>query len=142
MILGINPYLILNGNGEEAVSFYENAFNTKTLILQRFGDMPGDENTNLSDEEKNRILHAHLKVGSTDLMISDTFTGLPYQIGDQTTLSILINDVETTKEVFGKLQDGGKVIISLHETFWSPLYGQVTDKFGVTWQVSTQSSQK
>jgi len=74
-------------------------------------------------------------------MIFETFTGLPYQIGDQTTLAILMNDVETTKDIFGKLQAGGKVIISLHETFWSPLYGQVTDKFGVTWQVSTQSAQ-
>lgn len=27
----------------------------------------------------------------------------------------------------------------LQETFWSPLYGQVTDKFGVTWQVSTHA---
>ncbi|MFE4100231.1 VOC family protein, partial [Priestia sp. YIM B13484] len=26
----------------------------------------------------------------------------------------------------------------LQETFWSPSYGQVTDKFGVTWQISTQ----
>ncbi|GLX70258.1 VOC family protein [Paenibacillus glycanilyticus] len=140
MIVGINPYLILNGDGQEAVAFYEHAFHTKALIVQRFGDMP-EENANLSDEEKNRIVHAHLKVGATDLMISDTFTGLPYQIGDQTTLSIFISDVETTREVFGKLQDGGKVIISLHQTFWSPLYGQVVDRFGVTWQVSTQAAQ-
>lgn len=48
MILGINPYLILNGNGQEAVSFYEHAFDTKTLALQRFGDMPGEEYSNLS----------------------------------------------------------------------------------------------
>jgi PhnB protein len=26
----------------------------------------------------------------------------------------------------------------LQETFWSPAYGQITDKFGIEWQVSTE----
>src|SRR6478752_2034243 len=107
MVLGIYPYLVMNGNGQEAVKFYE------------------------------RVLNAHLKVGDTDLMLSDTFPGQPYQIGSQVTIAITIGSVEKSKEVFEKLKEGGQIEMPLQETFWSPSYGQVTDKFGVTWQIST-----
>lgn len=141
MIVNIYPYLTMNGNGQEAIKFYENALNAKVLSVQTFGDMPDNHDSpQMSEETKNRVLNAHLKVGDTDLMISDTFPGPhedAYQLGSQVTIAITINDVETSKEVFGKLLEGGQEVMELQETFWSPLYGQVTDKFGVTWQVST-----
>ncbi|MDM5190319.1 VOC family protein [Bacillus sp. DX4.1] len=137
MILGINPYLVLNGNGQEAVKFYENALDAKVEIIQTFGEIPENPEYPISDEAKDRILHAHLKVGNTDLMISDTFPGQPYETGSQVTIAIRISDVEKAKEVFGKLQDGGQVVMPLQETFWSPSYGQVKDKFGIEWQIST-----
>lgn len=34
-------------------------------------------------------------------------------------------------------RDGGELIMHLQETPWSPAYGQVKDKFGITWQIST-----
>ncbi|MFB4321133.1 VOC family protein, partial [Priestia sp. BR_2] len=55
------------------------------------------------------------------------------------TLAITVSHADKSKEIFAKLQDGGEVMMPLQETFWSPLYGQVVDKFGVTWQVSTQA---
>lgn len=137
MILGINPYLVLNGNGQEAVKFYENALDAKVEIVQTFGEMPESTEFSIPVDAKDRLLHAHLKVGNTDLMISDIFPGQPYQIGSQVTVAIRINDIEKSREVFGKLQEGGQVVMPLQETFWSPLYGQVTDKFGVDWQIST-----
>jgi PhnB protein len=138
MILGINPYLTLNGNGQEAVKFYENAIDAKVLHIQTFGDMPPNpEFPPLPEEAKNQVLHAHLKVGETDLMISDTFPGQPFETGSQVSISITMSTVEKSKEVFEKLQDGGKVTMLLQKTFWSPAYGVVTDKFGVSWQVST-----
>ncbi|CAG9611945.1 hypothetical protein BACCIP111899_01117 [Bacillus rhizoplanae] len=137
MILGINPYLVTNGNGQEAVKFYENALDAKVEMLQTFGEMPENPEYPIPAEAKDRILHAHLKVGNTDLMISDTFPGQSHEIGSQLTIAIHIQDGEKSKEVFEKLQDGGQVVMPLQETFWSPLYGQVKDKFGVEWQVST-----
>ncbi|MFT9846977.1 VOC family protein [Aneurinibacillus sp. REN35] len=138
MILGINSYLVSDGKGQEAVTFYENALDAKVLALRTFGDMPENPEHPLPAEAKDRVLHAHLKVGNTDLMLSDLFPGQPHQIGSQVTIAININNVEKSREVFEKLQEDGQIIAPLHETFWSPLYGQVTDKFGVTWHISTQ----
>lgn len=134
MIKGIYPYVVTNGNGQEAVKFYQHAVDAKVLNVQTFADMPGD---NVPEDAKDRVLNAQLKVGDTDFMLSDTFPGNPYQLGSQVTIAITITDADKSKEVFDKLLEGGKVEMALQETFWSPAYGQVTDKFGVTWQVST-----
>ncbi|MFF2440286.1 VOC family protein [Priestia megaterium] len=138
MVLGINPYLVMNGNGQEAVKFYEKALDAKVIGVQTFGEMPGNPEFPTPIEAIDRVMNAHLKVGDNDLMLSDTFPGQPYQIGSQVTVAITIDSVEKSKEVFEKLKEGGQVEMPLQETFWSPSYGQVTDKFGVTWQISTQ----
>ncbi len=137
MILGMHPYLVLNGNGQEAIRFYENALDAKVLNVQKFGDMPGNPEAPTPDAVKELVLNAHLKVGDTDLMLSDTFPGQEYSIGTNVTIALMPNNIEKTKEVFEKLQDGGQVKLPLQPTFWSPLYGQVVDKFGVFWQIST-----
>ena len=38
------------------------------------------------------------------------------------------------------LSAGGRVIIPFEETFWSPGYGALVDKFGIPWMVNTFSS--
>ena len=52
-------------------------------------------------------------------------------------VAVLLNNPEKTKEVYDKLLDGGEVVMPLQETPWSPSFGQVKDKFGITWQIST-----
>ncbi|MXQ52901.1 VOC family protein [Shimazuella alba] len=137
MILGIHPYILTDGDGREAVEFYQEAIDAQVMQIQTFGDMPANSDFPIPDEMKQRIINAHLKVGDTDLMISDTFTGQTLPIGDQVTISLATNDIDKTREVFTKLQEEGQVLMALEETFWSPLYGQVKDKFGVTWQITT-----
>lgn len=141
MIVGMNPYLVLNGNGQQAVKFYEDVLGAKVESVQTFGDMPAHPDHPVPDEAKDRVLHAHLKVANADLMISDTFPGQPYDAGSHVNLSIGTNNPETTKVIFDKLSENGYVIMPLQETFWSPLYGQVKDQFDVSWQISTNIEQ-
>jgi PhnB protein len=55
-------------------------------------------------------------------------------------ICIISNSVEKSKQFYEALQDGGQVHMPLQETFWSPAYGSVMDKFGVTFQISTESN--
>ena len=99
--------------------------------------MPENPEFTLPVEAKDRVVHAQLKVGSTFLMLFDTFPGQPYETGSQVDVVVTLNDVAKSKEVYEKLQEGGKVTMPLQETPWSPPYGQLKDKFSVTWQIST-----
>ncbi|PAD22472.1 VOC family protein [Terribacillus saccharophilus] len=139
MVQGINSYIVTNGNGQEAVKLYEDALGAQVLHVQTFGDMPVDPNHPVPAEAKDLVLHAHLKVGDYDLMLSDTFPGQALELGDQVGIAVITSTPEETKDVFEKLSVGGQVIMELQQTFWSTLYGQVKDKFGVTWQINTQS---
>ncbi|OIJ17380.1 hypothetical protein BKP37_02430 [Anaerobacillus alkalilacustris] len=136
MSISLNPYLCFDGNAKEAVHFYEKALGGKVMGIMTFGDMPTDPNHPLTDDMKDRVMHAHLKVGNTDLMFSDTFPGMPYQPGDSVQIAIHPTVEESAREIFAALQDGGQVIMPLQKTDWSPLYGIVKDKFGVTFQVN------
>ena len=97
MILGINPYLVLDGSGQEAVQFYKEALDAKVEVMQTFGDMPENPEYPIPAEAKERVLHATLKIGNTDLMISDTFPGQGHAIGSQVTIAIQISNAEKAK---------------------------------------------
>ncbi|MCP8967927.1 VOC family protein [Ectobacillus ponti] len=138
MITGMYPYLVFDGRGQEAVKFYEHALHAAVLGVKTFGDMPPNPNNPLPEEAKGRVLNAHLQVGGLDLMLSDTFPGTPYQLGSQVTIALTFSEADAAKAAFDKLQEDGQVRMPFQATFFSPGYGQLTDQFGITWQISTQ----
>ncbi|QDX93976.1 VOC family protein [Brevibacillus laterosporus] len=141
MTLRLTPYLVMDGNAKEAIQFYEKALDAKVLFNQTFGEMPENPDFPLPADAKERVAHAMLKVGETDLMFSDTCPGQPHQKGNQVTICLATSDKETSKKIFEALQQGGQVSMPLQETHFSPLYGIVTDKFGVTFQIYTEGQQ-
>lgn len=138
MAVKLTPYLVMNGNANEAIQFYEKALDAKVLFKQTFGEMPENPEFPLPADAKDRISHATIQIGEDVLMFSDTFPGQPLQSGNQVTICISTNDKEQSKRFFEGLQQDGQVSMPLQETFFSPAYGIVTDKFGVTWQIYTE----
>lgn len=141
MILRLTPYLMMDGNAKEAIQFYEKVLDAKVLFYSTFGEMPENPEFPLPEEAKERVSHAMIKVGESELMFSDIFPGQPHQTGSQVTICISSYDKEKSKQLFEALQQDGQVIMPLQETFFSPAYGIVTDKFGVTFQIYTESQE-
>ncbi|KGR74260.1 VOC family protein [Ureibacillus sinduriensis] len=137
MILGVHAYIRLNGNANEAIRFYENALEAENYGVQTYGELPENPHFPLTQEAKNRVIHAQLKINNSFLMLSDILPNQPYQPGSQVEVAIILEDIEKSKEVYGKLLEGGEEIMPIQETSWSPAYGQLKDKYGVTWQIST-----
>ncbi|OCT16945.1 hypothetical protein A8709_24850 [Paenibacillus pectinilyticus] len=138
MSVRLTPYLVLPGTASEAIQFYEKALDAKVLFKQTFGEMPENPEFPLADEQKGLVGHAMLQVGESQMMFSDTFPGQPVQQGDQVTICITTKDASLSKQYFDGLKEGGTVILDMHEAFFSPAYGQVKDKFGVTFQLFTE----
>ncbi|NOU66621.1 VOC family protein [Paenibacillus sp. LMG 31461] len=138
MSVRLTPYLVLPGTAGEAIAFYEKALDAQVLFKQTFGEMPASPDYPLADEQKGLIGHAMLQVGESQMMFSDSDSGKPVQQGDQVTICITTKDASKSKQFFEGLKEGGTVIMDLHEAFFSPAYGQVKDKFGVTFQIFTE----
>jgi len=135
----MNPYLVMDGNAKEAIQFYGKALDAQVVMVQTFGEMPANPDFPLPESARDRISHALLKVGETDLMFSDTFPGQPVQSSNQVQICIMTDQVEQAKRIYEALQEGGQVVMPLQETFWSPAYGILADKFGVNWNISTEA---
>jgi PhnB protein len=138
MTVRLIPYLVMNGNAKEAIQFYQKALDAQVLFSQSFGEMPENPEYPLPAEAKDLVSHATIKVGETEVMFSDTFPGQPHHIGNQVTICISTNDADQAHRIFEALQEGGQVTMPLQETFFSPAYGNLTDKFGVSFQIFTE----
>ncbi|XEC97562.1 VOC family protein [Paenibacillus tarimensis] len=138
MTVRLTPYLNMEGNAREAIQFYEQAIGAEVLTIITYGDMPEMPNT-FTDDLKNLVAHAKLQVGETELMFSDVPNGSPIAKGKQITICISTNNVEKSKRIFEALRQDGQVNMPFEETPFSPGFGDVTDKFGVTFQIYTES---
>jgi len=128
-----NVHLGFQGNCDQAFSFYEKVFGTKRLITMKYADAPAGNP--VPPDAKDLIMHTSLPVGTITLMGADAPPGRGQPIGGFQ-ISLEDQDQATVKRLFDALSEGGSVMMPLDKTFWSPLFGMCTDKFGVGWMVS------
>ncbi len=139
--MAVNVYLNFNGNCREAVEFYADVFGTEKPQIMTFGDSSPNPEYPLPEEAKNLVMHSRLNISGSTVMFSDTFPGSPFVLGNNITLAIVSKNEEEIKSFFHKLKEGGKVNMELQETFWCKCYGQLTDKFGIEWQLNCESEE-
>ncbi len=142
MALRLTPFLVMDGNAKEAIQFYEKSLDAKVLFSQTFGDTPKNPESPLPADMEERVAHAVLKIGETNIMVADIFPGQPHQSGNQVNICITTNDREKSTKMYESLRQEGQVNMPLQETHFSPAYGIVTDKFGVTFLICTFSTEE
>jgi PhnB protein len=129
----VQPYLFFDGRAEEAIEFYRKTLGAEVQILLRFKDCPEPEHRPSSDTA-NKVMHSSLRIGDATIMASDGHCqGKPNFQGFS--LSVSVRDAAEAERVFNALADGGEVRQPLVETFFSPRFGMVADRFGVPWMV-------
>lgn len=138
MTVKLTPYITLEGGKtKEAIQFYEQAIGAKVVSMVTYGDMPNMPET-FNDDLKSLVANAKVQIGESELMFSDNPWGSPIESGQKVTICITTNEVEQSKRIFEALQQGGQVNLPFKEEPFSPGFGDVTDKFGVTFQVYTE----
>ena len=139
--MAVDVYLNFNGNCREVVEFYAEVFGTDKPQIMTFGETPPNPDYPLPEEAKDLVMHTRLNISGSNVMFSDVFPGMPFIQGNNISLAIVSEDLEEINSVFAKLKEGGTVGMELQETFWSKRYGQITDKFGIEWQLSYDSGE-
>ncbi|MGZ4817294.1 MAG: VOC family protein [Terriglobales bacterium] len=122
----LTPHLVMNG-AAKAIEFYKNVFGAREF--RPTSTMPNG-----------KVIHAHLKIGDSDLMLADEFPQSPVRSpqsigGASVVLTLYVPDVDST---WKKAADAGaKAVCPLSNMFWGDRYGMVQDPFGHVWGLAT-----
>jgi PhnB protein len=133
----VQPYLFFNGRCEEAIGFYWSAIGAEVLMLMRFGESPDAPPPGMIPPGwENKIMHSCLRIGETEIMASDgCATGTSSFQG--VSLSLEVANEADADRLFNALGEGGQVQMPIGKTFFSPRFGIVADRFGVSWMIVT-----
>ena len=131
--MSFHPYLNFGGNCGEAFTRYKEIFGGELVLLpmsevpaEDAGDFPGDV-----------IAHAALMLEGGDLLMgSDDPTTDSFGPVQGMHVNYTTPDMAEADRVYEALADGGKVIMPIGQTFWSPKFGMCVDRFGVPWMVN------
>ena len=136
----VQPYLFFGGRCEEAIAFYRDAVGAEPGMLMRFDQSPDPVPEGmLAPGFERKVMHAEFRLGDSTVLASDGcdagkgFAGF--------SLALTVPTVAEAERAFARLADGGQVTMPLAKTFWSPMYGMLTDRFGIAWMVMVPGPQ-
>jgi PhnB protein len=128
----VQPYLFFDGRCDEAVEYYRKTLGAEVTMLMRFKESPDPGSCPPGMEDK--VMHMSFRVGDTTILASDgqcqgkqKFQGF--------SLALTVPDAARAEKAFAGLADGGQVQMPLTQTFFSPRFGMVADRFGVSWMI-------
>jgi PhnB protein len=133
--MSVQTYLQFEGHCEDAIRFYTRAIGAEVQMMMRHRESPEPAPPGmLPADSGEKIMHAAFKVGDSVLLATDgRCSGKPSFQGFS--LNISAADEAEARGVFARLSDGGQVTMPLTKTFWSPAFGLLVDRFGVSWMV-------
>lgn len=130
MATRLNPYLNFNGNAREAMTHYQSVLGGE-LTVSTYGEFQMG-----GDSESGKVMHAELAGGGLTLMGADTPDGMEYSTGSNFAVALFGDDEPELRGYFDGLAEGGTVTLPLEQAPWGDSFGQLVDKFGVSWMVN------
>jgi len=122
----IVPFLWFDGNAEAAMNFYLSVFkNSKKGEISRYGEAgPGP---------KGSVMSARFQL--EDQAFYALNGGPEFRFTHSTSIYVSCKNVQEINRLWGKLAEGGNVLMELNKYQFSERYGWVQDKFGLSWQL-------
>lgn len=133
--MSFHPYLFFSGDCAEAFAFYSEVFGVEARVMTNGDVPPGDA---MPDVDPSTVMHASIELDGSYLMGSDDPSG---DGGPKKGFSVAYTapDAEAVQRTFDALAVGGEVTMPVGSTFFSPAFGMLTDRFGVSWMIDTFS---
>lgn len=128
----LNIHLNFNGKAAEAFDFYSQTLKRPIEVKMTYEQAPGG--SPVPADWSGKIMHVSLSLGSSLLMGCDAPPGRSTPLGGFQ-VSLEAEDETEVRRLYDALREGGSVQMPLEKTFWSPLFGMCTDKFGVAWMI-------
>ncbi|WP_300517400.1 VOC family protein [Aliiroseovarius sp.] len=130
-------YLFFKDQCRAAMMYYGGIFGTTPEIMT-FADMPDADRAGMPGAPDDAVMHAALAIDEGWIYgADDPFDEMGPMKGCSITLS-LPGEAETWR-VWAALAEGGEVGMALSPMFFAPLFGMLTDRFGIRWMIMTDA---
>lgn len=133
--------LSFQGQCREAFSFYAEVLGGKVTAAIPSSEGPPD--MPVDKQYKDWLMHCWLQIGDQALMGADMPPEFAPNINKpKNGFDVVLHsdNVDEARRIFEALSQGGHVRMPFAKTFWSPGYGNVTDRFGVPWMINTRTT--
>ncbi|HLT35729.1 MAG TPA: VOC family protein [Enhygromyxa sp.] len=137
----VTPYLSFNGTAEAAIALYTRALGAEVQGLLRYAEMPAEAGT-CAPADKQRVMHACLRIGEAQLMLSDVPESQPVPTETNVNVCLELDDIDEMQRKFEALAAGGTVVMNIHDAFWGSKFGMLKDQFGVDWMFIGNASER
>jgi PhnB protein len=131
--MSFSCHLTFDGRCAEAFRTYQRVLGGDLKLLE-YGESPMANQ--VPPHWQRKIVHATFVLDARELLGSDAFPDA-YEPPRGFAVTLAIPDPARAKRIFESLADNGRVNVPFQETFWSPGYGFVVDRFGVPWEVNS-----
>lgn len=125
----VTPFLMFERGAEEAATFYVSVIpNSRTVHIERYGpNGPGPEGA---------VMMAAIELAGRLYHFMDSPT--PHGFGFTPAMSLFV-ECESEAEIdrcYAALSEGGQIMMPLSAYEFSPKFGWVADRWGVSWQLT------
>jgi PhnB protein len=134
-MMQVHPYLVFNGQCEEAFRFYEKVLGGKIVAMLTHKGTPAE--AHVPAEWRDKILHTRLDVGDCMLMGSDAPPDR-FEKAAGFSVSLQVKDPAEADRLFNALAEKGENRMPIDKTFWSPRFGMLVDRFGIPWMINCE----
>ena len=134
MTVRLNPYLNFRDDAREAMTFYQSILGGE-LSVSTFAEFQASDDP----AEQDKVMHSQLETpDGLVLMAADTPNATDYTPGSTISISLSgdSDDEDELRGYWGKLSDGGSVVMPLENAPWGDTFGMCVDRFGTNWMVN------
>jgi predicted 3-demethylubiquinone-9 3-methyltransferase (glyoxalase superfamily) len=125
----VMPFLMFQGDAEEAITFYTSLFDDgEVLELTRYeAGQPGPEGT---------VHRASFALAGQVFACIDSPVEHAFSFTPSFSIWVETSSEEELERLFAALGEGGQALMPLGEYGFSRRFGWLNDRFGVSWQLN------
>ena len=125
----MSTYINFPGSCAEAFHYYEKHLGAKVGMVMTHAEAA---DSRVNPEWTNKVLHARLSIGETEMMAADIPNAEPMR---SAYLTLSVDSDSEAERIYAALSDEGKPLMAIQETFFASRFGQVRDRFGINWMI-------
>ena len=126
----ITPFLWFDNNAEEAINFYTSVFgNSKINNVNIYSE----DAAKATGRPAGSVMTASFNLNGQEFVALNG--GPVFKFNPSVSFFVIFKNEKEVDNLWGKLSEGGKVLMELQKYDWSKKYGWIEDKYGLSWQL-------